>query len=163
MRYDGTGVPGVFRDDTGPGGYGSIHDPNAPDLPPRPRDHLVRQAAQRANALRRMQMDFLLPGNRAAGVGGVFNPGKGMGFQVAANNALLTQANAGKQLSDINPKPLTYDQVVNQGMIPPDLKTLPRNPFFQGTSGAKVGTGFMIPANQPKVLTTGGGLPPVKK
>lgn len=160
MRWDGTRVPGTFNDDTGPGGYGSIHDPNAPDTPPRPRDYLVGQAAARAKALKNMQFDFLLAGNRQPGVGGVFNPGKGMGFQVASNNALLQPMNAGQQLSDINPAPLTYDQVVNQGMIPPPLKTLPRSPLF-GTGN--VGPGFLIPANRPKTLTTGGGLPPTKK
>jgi len=122
----------------------------------RPRDVMVAQRAARANALRRQQMDFMLPGNRVAGIGGQFNPTAATGFQMPGNKAVIPPLNAGKQLTDINAAPLTWQQI-QSGMTPPPINTLPQSPMLSGA-----GMGFMIPANRPPVLKTGGPNQPVK-
>lgn len=147
MRSGGGGVPGVWTD-LGTMGGNSSTDPNAPDLPPRPRDLLSGQAAARINALRKQNMDFLLASNRVPGVGNTFSNDPKYGFQIASNQPFIkSNINPGKLPADINPPPLTFDEVVRQGKIPPPLKTLPGNPLFDKIPNQ--GYGFLISSNRP--------------
>lgn len=109
----------------------------------------------KAKALRRQQLDFLMPGNRYPGVGGQFNPGAKMGFQMPGNSGIVPPMNAGTQLADINPNPPTYDQYIASGGQMPQYNQLPTG----YRSGA--GMGFMMPGNLPKRTGGPGQMTPV--
>lgn len=152
MKYTGTGVGGI-RDQS-----------EGPDLEQRYADYRAAQQQARAGALRRMSMDFLLPGNRQPDVGGMFNPTGAYGFQLESNKSIPPQVNVGRQLNETYPIQEPNFGNLNNWTPPP---TLPGNPMFQGV--ANQGFGFLIPSNRsldkpappPRPVTTPNLPPPI--
>lgn len=139
----------------------NIGDPRTEgDYAPRPRDYMNMQAAARSNALRRAGMDFMLAGNRQPGMGGMFTPGAGLGFQMPGNAGVVPAANAGKAPASFLPTPLTWQQIQAGQKPVTSFPNMPQNPMFQNVPNK--GFGFLVPANRPPVLKTGGPNPPVK-
>jgi len=127
---------------TGP--VGTIRDQSeGPDLEQRRKDYAAAQQQSRAGALRRMSLDFLLPGNRQPDVGGMFKPTAATGFQLASNKPIPQQTNVGMQLSSLPIVPPNFGNLNN--WTPPP--TLPGNQMFQNVPNQ--GMGFLIPSNRP--------------
>lgn len=149
MRSGGGGVPGVWTD-LGTLGGNTSTDPNAPDLPPKPRDYASKQGAQMANALRKQNWDFLLAGNRQPNVGIDFNPTAATGFQIESNKASIPSniTKGTTTVKSLNPTLMSWADIL-AGKIPPTIKQVPGNPLFQNVPNS--GGGFLIPSNRPPV------------
>jgi len=128
---------------TGP--VGTIRDQSeGPDLEQRRKDYAAAQQQSRAGALRRMSLDFLLPGNRQPDVGGMFKPTAATGFQLASNKPIPQGVNVGRDLNATHPIVPPNFGMLNHWTPP---ATLPGNPMFANVPNQ--GMGFLIPSNRP--------------